>query len=350
MQRLPIAVIGASGYAGIEATRILAHHPSAEVRLATSDRWQGESLERRTGLGGAAGKLRYAPQDRAVDLARECAAALLCTPTEVSLELAPALLAKGLKVVDLSGAFRLADPVRFEQAYGLRHPRIDLLGEAVYGMPELPSVRERVARARLVANPGCYPTAATLPLAPLYRKGLVDREPPIVDAASGVTGAGRKASEDFSFVEVMDDFRAYRVLRHQHTPEIAQSLSAAAGAEIDPTFTPHLLPLRRGILATSYLRLAPGASTKDVTACFMHEYATEPFVRLAASADDVSLKSVVGTNLCQIGFAAKGNRLVIVSAIDNLVKGAAGQAVQNLNLLFGWPETAGLDTLRGSHP
>src|SRR5438067_3364773 len=350
MQRLPIAVIGASGYSGMEATRILAHHPSAEVRLVTSDRWQGETIERRTGVGGAVEKLRYAPQERVVDLAGECAAALLCTPAEVSLDLAPALLAKGLKVVDLSGAFRLADPARFEEAYGLRHPRIDLLGEAVYGIPELPSVRERVARARLVANPGCYPTAATLPLAPLYRAGLVDREPPIVDAASGVTGAGRKASEDFSFVEVMDDFRAYRVLRHQHTPEIAQSLSAAAGAEIDPTFTPHLLPLRRGILATCYLRLARGASAKDVTGAWMHDYASEPFLRIAPSADDVSLKAVVGTNLCQMGCAAKGSRLVVISAIDNLVKGAAGQAVQNLNLLFGWPETAGLDVLRGSHP
>src|SRR5207248_195731 len=168
---------------GMEATRILAHHPSAEVRLATSDRWQGESIERRTGVGAAAGKLRYAPQEKAVDLAGERAAALRCTPVEVSLEIAPALLA-----------------------------------------------------------------------------------------------SGRKASEELSFVEVMDDFRAYRVLRHQHTPEIAQSLSAAAGAEIDLTFTPHLLPLRRGILATSYLRLAPGASAKDVGSCFLHEYAAEPFL------------------------------------------------------------------------
>src|ERR1700704_2416537 len=169
MQRLSIAVIGDSGDSGVEATRLLAQHPSAELRLATSDRWQGESLERRTGLGGAAGKLRYAPQDRAVDLAGEPAAAPLCPPAEASLAIAPALLAKGVKVVDLSGAFRLADPVRFEQAYGIRHPRPDLLGEAVYGMPEWPPVRERVPRARLVANPGCYPTAAALALAPLYR-------------------------------------------------------------------------------------------------------------------------------------------------------------------------------------
>ncbi|MFL5453522.1 MAG: N-acetyl-gamma-glutamyl-phosphate reductase [Myxococcales bacterium] len=350
MQRLPIAVIGASGYSGMEATRILAHHPSAELRLATSDRWQGDALERRTGLSGQIGKLRYAPQERAVDLAGECAAALLCTPVEVSLALAPALLAKGLKVVDLSGAFRIADPARFQEAYGIAHPRTDLLAEAVYGMPELPSVRERVARARLVANPGCYPTAAILPLAPLYRAGVLAAEAPIVDAASGVTGAGRKASEDFSFVEVMDDFRAYRVLRHQHTPEIGQALSGAAGAPVDVTFTPHLLPLRRGILATSYLRLGDGASAKDAAAAWMHDYASEPFLRIAASPDEVALKSVVGTNLCQMGLAAKGSRLVVISAIDNLVKGAAGQAIQNLNLLLGWPETAGLDGLRGSHP
>src|SRR5438270_1274624 len=180
MQRLPIAVIGASGYSGLEATRILAHQPAAEVRLAISDPWQGETVERHTGLGGATGKLRYAAQERAIDLAAECAAALLCTPVEVSLQLAPALLAKGVKVVDLSGAFRLEDPARFEAAYGLRHPRTDLLGEAVYGMPELPLVRERVARARLVANPGCYPTAATLPLAPLFRHRLLAEDAPIV--------------------------------------------------------------------------------------------------------------------------------------------------------------------------
>src|SRR2546423_11649625 len=191
MQRLPIAVIGASGYSGLEATRILAHHPSAEVRLATSDRWQGESLERRSGLGGAVGKLRYAPQDRAVDLAGECAAALLCTPAEVSLEIGPALLAKGLKIVDLSGAFRLADPARFEQAYGLRHPRTDLLGEAVYGMPELPSVRERAARARLAPNPGCYPTPPALPLPPPYPPGPGDKESPIAHAAPAARGPWR---------------------------------------------------------------------------------------------------------------------------------------------------------------
>jgi N-acetyl-gamma-glutamyl-phosphate reductase len=153
-----------------------------------------------------------------------------------------------------------------------------------------------------------------------------------------------------SFSEVMDDFRAYRVLRHQHTPEMAQSLARAAGRPVSLTFTPHLLPLRRGILATCYGRLRPGAGASEVRDTFMHKYAEEPFVQLAASADEVALKTVTGTNSCQIGFAVQGSRLVVISAIDNLVKGAAGQAVQNLNLVLGWPETAGLDTLRGFHP
>lgn len=354
MERIPIAVLGASGYSGIEATRILAQHPRAEVRVVASDRWQGETVEKRAGVGGPAGRLRYAPQDRAADLARECAAALLCTPVDASLQLAPALLAAGLKVVDLSGAFRLADAGAFRAAYGLEHPRPDLLRESVYGLPEL-GERDAIARARLVANPGCYPTAAALALVPLLRAGVLAPEAAIVDAASGTTGAGRKASEEMSFTEVMDDFRAYRVLRHQHTPEIAQALSRAAGREVPLTFTAHLLPLRRGILATCYARLARGMTSRDAAAALSHIYATEPFLDLAAGADDVSLKAVVGTNRCQIGLAAAADgpdtgRAIVISAIDNLVKGAAGQAVQNLNLALGWPETSGLDTLRGFNP
>ena len=352
MERTPIAVLGASGYSGIEATRILAQHPRAELRVVASDRWHGETVEKRAGVRGTAGRLRYAPQERAADLARECAAALLCTPVDASLELAPPLIAAGLKVVDLSGAFRLSDPSAFRAAYGLAHPHAELLSESVYGMPELGS-REAIAKARLIANPGCYPTAAALALAPLLRAGLLASEGIVVDAASGTTGAGRKATEEMSFSEVMDDFRAYRVLRHQHTPEIAQTLARAGGRPVPLTFTPHLLPLRRGILATCYARLADGRTAADAAAAFLHNYANEPFVDLAASADEVSLRSVVGTNRCQIGFATGGDdpgRIVVIASIDNLVKGAAGQAVQNLNLALGWPETAGLDTLRGIHP
>jgi len=354
MERIPIAVLGASGYSGIEATRILAQHPRAELRVVASDRWQGDTVEKRAGVRGAPGRLRYAPQERAAELARECAAALLCTPVDASLQLAPALLSAGLKVVDLSGAFRLADAGTFRAAYGLEHPRPDLLRESVYGLPELGG-REAIARARLVANPGCYPTAAALALAPLLRAGILAPEGVIVDAKSGTTGAGRKATEEMSFSEVMDDFRAYRVLRHQHAPEIGQSLGRAAGREVPLTFTAHLLPLRRGILATCYARLAPGRTAADAVTSLSHIYAAEPFLELAPGADEVSLKAVVGTNRCQVGLAAAASgpdagRIVVISAIDNLVKGAAGQAVQNLNLALGWPEASGLDTLRGFNP
>ncbi|HWE22949.1 MAG TPA: N-acetyl-gamma-glutamyl-phosphate reductase, partial [Myxococcales bacterium] len=326
--------------------------PRAELRVVGSDRWQGDALEKRIGPAGAAGKLRYTAPERAAELARECAAALLCTPVDASLELAPPLLAAGVKVIDFSGAFRLRDPAAFRAAYGLEHPFPELLRGAVYGLPEVGD-REAIAKSTLIANPGCYPTAAALALAPLFAADMLATEPPIVDAASGTTGAGRKASEEMSFSEVMDDFRAYRVLRHQHSPEMAQMLSRAARRDVPLTFTAHLLPLRRGILATCYARLLPGRTNSDAAAALAHIYAAEPFVEVAASADEVSLRHVVGTNRCQIGFSAGGSdpgRVVVVSAIDNLLKGAAGQAVQNLNLAFGWPETSGLDTLKGAFP
>jgi len=263
------------------------------------------------------------------------------TPPQAWLELAPGLLDAGVKVIDLSGAFRLRDAALYDKFYGFRHPRPDLLAEAFYGLPELSRVPQGT---RLVANPGCYPTAAALALSPLVEAGLLVPERLIVDAASGVTGAGRKASEDFSFAEIDSDFRAYRVLRHQHQPEIAQALGRPV------TFTPHLLPLRRGILATCHGRLAPGKSPDALRGACLHKYADAPFVDVLDSPDQVSLKAVTSTNTCQLAVAADGEVVVAISAIDNLVKGAAGQAVQNLNLVMGWPQTAGLDTLRGSHP
>ncbi|HEY6911132.1 MAG TPA: N-acetyl-gamma-glutamyl-phosphate reductase [Myxococcales bacterium] len=341
MQTVPVGIIGASGYSGLEASRILALHPRVELRLLGSDKWTGDTAARRAGLRGAAGKLTYAPWDRCAALARECAAVLLATPAEASLELVPGLLEAGVKVIDLSGAFRLRDAALYDRFYGFSHPRPSLLAEAFYGLPELAPVPRGT---RLVANPGCYPTAAALALAPLVDAGLLIPERLIVDAASGVTGAGRKASEDFSFAEIDSDFRAYKVLRHQHQPEIAQTIG------LPVTFTPHLLPVKRGILATCYGRLAKGVPADALRAAFLHKYADAPFVEVLDSPDKVSLQGVTGTNDCQVAVAADGEVVVAVSAIDNLVKGAAGQAVQNLNLVMGWPQTAGLDTLRGSHP
>lgn len=349
--QLPIGIIGASGYAGIELTRILALHPRVELRLAASDRWQGEPVERRTGLNATgARKLLYAPQDRAAELARECAWVFLATPAEVSLSLAPRLLEAGVRVIDLSGAFRLRDRASFKAFYGLEPASPALLSEAVYGLPDLGARFAPSSGTRLISNPGCYATAAALALTPLVEAGLLAPEGIVIDAASGTTGAGRKASEDLSFTEVDEDFRAYKVLKHQHTPEIAQALSGAA-----LTFTAHLLPIRRGILSTAYARLAPGREPASLLQALTHKYADKPFVRVLDSVEAVGLKSVVGTNRCDVAVACAAGghdpgRVVVISAIDNLVKGAAGQAVQNLNLAMGWPETAGLDTLRGFYP
>jgi N-acetyl-gamma-glutamyl-phosphate reductase len=343
-----IGIVGASGYAGLEASRILASHPNVELRLLTSDKWAGETAARRAGLSGAAGKLKYAPWSKAFELARECAVVLLALPAESSLELAPKLLEAGVKVVDLSGAYRLKDASLYPPFYQFEHAQPALLAEAFYGLPELGKVPKG---ARLVANPGCYPTAAALALAPLIEAGLIEG-PFIVDAASGVTGAGRKGTEELSFAEVDEDFYAYKVLRHQHQPEIAQTVGRPV------TFTAHLLPVKRGILATCYGQLAKGRTAADLHAAYLHKYANCPFVEILGAPEEVHLKGVTGTNRCQLAVAAtaaqgddgRGGMVIAIAAIDNLVKGAAGQAIQNLNLMLGWPETAGLDSLRGFHP
>ena len=337
VKTVPVGIIGASGYSGLEASRILAAHPQVELKLLGSDKWAGQTAARRAGLSGAAGKLKYVPQEQVAQLARECAAVLLATPAEGSLKLVPILHALGVRVIDLSGAFRLRDASLYPKFYGFEHLHKNLISQAFYGLPEL---SRTPAGARLIANPGCYATAAALALAPLIESGAVEG-PFIVDAASGVTGAGRKATEDLSFAEVDEDFRAYRVLRHQHQPEIAQTVGR------DVTFTAHLLPLKRGILATCYSRLKGKADLKEI---FLHKYASAPFLEVLDSPDQVSLKGVVGTNKCQVAVASDGETVIAISAIDNLVKGAAGQAVQNLNLAMGWSETAGLDTLRGFQP
>ncbi len=350
MHKASVGIVGASGYAGMEATRLLAHHPYVGVRFVTSERWAGESVEARLGPCGPVGRLTYAANEEAVALAPGCDVVLLCTPAEVSLQLAPQLLAAGVRVIDLSGAFRLSQAGTYPRHYGFAHTEPELLAQAAYGLPEL--FRDGVRTARLVANPGCYPTAATLALAPLLKAGLIRAESLVVTSASGVTGAGRKAHEDYSFTEVEGDFRAYKVLRHQHTPEIAQALGRCAGVPVGLTFTAQLLPVKRGILSTAVVALRPGVGPGDFARAYAQAYAGEPVVQLMPSADHVGLKGVVGTNRCTLGFACDGDtgRAVVVSALDNLVKGAAGQAVQNLNLMLGLEETWGLTSLRAFHP
>src|SRR5512136_1432710 len=316
MQTLSAAVVGASGYSGLELTRLLARHPRLRLTALTSDRWAGEAAGARLALPAPAAALRYRPLAESEGV--EAEVAFLATPAEVSHELAPKLLARGVRVVDLSGAFRLADAAAYPAWYGFAHQHPALLAEARYGLPEL--ARGPLARARLVTNPGCYATAIALAVAPLVKAGLGLSGGIAVTGLSGVSGAGRKASEDYSFVEIAEDLRAYRLGRHQHTPEIEQTVARYAGACGPISFTPVLVPIRRGILATVTLRLAGKPQSSDLHDAIATAYAGEPFVRLLP-ADKVMVKDVVHTNRCHVGVAmdARAGVAMVSSAIDNLI-------------------------------
>lgn len=344
MNKNTVAIVGASGYSGLELTRILARHPSARVAALFSDRWSAERAGDRLPLQGELERLAYRPLAEGQGADAEWV--FLATPAEVSADLAPKLLAKGCRVVDLSGAFRLLDTAAYPPWYGFDHPAPHLLADARYGLPEL--ARDRLPGAKLVTNPGCYATAIALAIAPLVRSGLVASDGICVTGMSGVSGAGRKASEDYSFAETSEDVRAYRLGKHQHVPEIEQTVARYAGACGPISFTPVLVPIRRGILATVTLRLAGKPKSSDLHDAIAKAYAGEPFVRLLP-ADKVMVKDVVHTNRCHVGVAIDGRAgvAVVSSAIDNLVKGAAGQAVQAMNAALGLPEATGLDLLGG---
>jgi N-acetyl-gamma-glutamyl-phosphate reductase len=344
MNKNSVAVVGASGYSGLELTRILARHPAARVTALYSDRWSEELAGDRLPLLGEVARLAYRPL--AEGHAAEADWVFLATPAEVSADLAPKLLAKGCRVVDLSGAFRLLDTAAYPPWYGFDHPAPHLLADARYGLPEL--ARDRLPGAKLVTNPGCYATAIALAIAPLVRSGLVASDGICVTGMSGVSGAGRKASEDYSFCETAEDVRAYRLGKHQHVPEIEQTVARYAGACGPISFTPVLVPIRRGILATVTLRLTGRPKSSELHDAIARAYVEEPFVRLLP-ADKVMVKDVVHTNRCHVGVAmdARAGVAVVSSAIDNLLKGAAGQAVQSMNAALGLPETTGLDLLGG---
>jgi N-acetyl-gamma-glutamyl-phosphate reductase len=347
-------IVGVSGYSGMELARILASHPHFTLALVTSDKWSGKRLGNHVAVAAPAAGLTCLSHEQGQAHFDGVDVVFLCTPAEVSVELAPRALAAGARVVDLSGGFRLAAE-QFPQWYGFTHPAPALLAEAVYSMPEATNNVERLRTARLVSNPGCYPTASVLAVLPLLRAGFMEADSVIIDAKSGTTGAGRKASEDMSFSEVADDIRAYRVLRHQHQPEIERALALSGTPNMRVTFTPHLLPVRRGILATAYGRLRHGTGGADPAGGVrkaLDDFAEErPFVRVVAP-EEVRLQAAVGTNRVVLGASADARLGVVVSfaAIDNLIKGAAGQAVQNANLMFGFSETAGLLRLAGTMP
>ena len=330
-----VGIVGFRGYSGAELVRILERHGHAQPVL----------LEHREDHGHAAA-IRHAKEplrlvcDPETIRAEGLVLVFLATPPEVSMELAPAMLGAGARVVDLSGAFRLRTPENYTAWYKEPHTQPGLLAEAAYGLPEF--CRERIPGARLVANPGCYPTAANLAIRPLVEAGAVDRAAGIVcDAKSGVSGAGRKPSLKTSFCEVTENFSAYSILKHRHVPEVLEISGLAEG---EFSFTAQLLPLDRGILETIYFRAVGLASAEELLAIYEKRYAGEPFIRLYNPGHTPDLRGVARTNFCDIGITldARSGRAVVVSAIDNLVKGAAGQAVQNMNLMLGYPETEGL--------
>ena len=344
MSKLRVAVVGASGYSGAVATRLVATHGRLELAFASSDKLAGEPLTTHLATRLDDPAMRYVPNAAALDLVDRCDAVLLATAADVSMRLLPAFAERGKQVVDLSGAFRL-DRLDYPRWYGFEHAAPTWLERAHYGLPELFG---RPPPGAVVANPGCYPTAALLALGPLLREKLVDPEGIVVDGKSGVTGAGRQSGEGYSFAEVDEDLRAYKVFTHQHTPEITRSLSRLAQG-VKLTFTAHLLPIKRGLMTTCYARPLPGASAKRVAECLAEAYGRCAFVR-AVAPDQIMLKRVVGTNFADVGATADADVVIAIGAIDNLVKGAAGQAIQNLNAMNDWPETAGLDHLQRVSP
>lgn len=337
-----VIVVGASGYSGGVLARLLAFHPHLRLHAATSDARAGKNVGRELGIASDVVFVKNAEAARA---AEECDVVFLATPAEVSAELGPALHATKKTVIDLSGAFRLASADDVRAHYKFSHPHPARLGATHYGLPELFGAPERGA---LVANPGCYPTPTLLGLAPLVAAGLVEPHGIVVDAKSGTTGAGRQSKEEHSFAEVAENLRPYKLLSHQHEPEIAQKLGAYAGKTIEGlVFTPHLLPVRRGLMSTCYARPLPGVDGKALEACLRDTYAGAPFVEIVAP-EEVTLASVTGTNACRLGVVARPGVAIVVGAIDNLVKGAAGQALQNANLALGFPEGCGLVGLHRS--
>ena len=331
----PVGIVGFRGYSGLELLRILKQHPSAEPFL----------LEHRSDAEAKTGPLGRTPEKK-IEATAEAAKAegltlvFLATPPAVSLELTPSFLNAGIKVVDLSGAFRLRDAETYRRWYKAEHTAAELFAEAVYGLPEF--YRERIASARLVSNPGCYPTAANLALRPLTEAEVIDRSRGVIcDAKSGVSGAGQKPTLKNSFCEVTENFSAYSIMEHRHVPEVLQN---SCLGEREFTFTAHLIPVARGILETIYIRFQRIEQAVDLLSLYEERYADEPFVRLYAPGKVPDLHSVQYTNYCDIGFVfdAASKRGVIVTAIDNLVKGASGQAVQNMTLVLGFPESQGL--------
>ena len=338
-----VGIVGATGYAGEELIDILLRHPDARIvsLSAKIDKPQNIS-EIFPKLKGRIALVCTQPDIK--EIISKCHLVFLALPHTVSMEMAPSLLSAGKKVIDLSADYRLKDTKIYAQFYKTKHKDKINLSKAVYGLPEL--YRAKIKVAQFIANPGCYPTAGILALAPLVAFNLVDFGSIIIDAKSGVTGAGKKVVENFLFSEINEDFKAYKVDTHQHAPEINQELSKLADKRINVTFVPHLLPLNRGILETIYVKRkkisAFGGKSKNLISLYKKFYKKEPFVRIREEGDFPKIKDVVHTNFCDIGIKDSGDTIIIIAAIDNLLKGASGQAVQNMNIMYKFPEYTAL--------
>jgi N-acetyl-gamma-glutamyl-phosphate reductase, common form len=339
---LRIAIVGASGYTGAELVRLLVGHPAANIVALTADRKAGSTLDavfpHLAGVGGDGALPLQTIDDldwSGIDVA------FFGLPHGASQPVIAGLPAH-VKAIDLSPDFRFSDPAVYGEWYGLPHKSPELQADAVYGLTEL--AREQVAAARIIACPGCYPTSSLLPLIPLVEAGLIDADEVIIDAKSGVSGAGRAAKEGSLYAEVAEGIHAYGVASHRHAPEIEQGLSKAAGRMLKVNFTPHLMPMNRGILSSIYVRLAPGKSADDLRSTLAKRYAGEPFVKVLAAGTVPATRHVRGSNQCRMSVFADRlpGRAIILSVIDNLVKGASGQAIQNMNVTCGLPETTGL--------
>ncbi|MGE4537126.1 MAG: N-acetyl-gamma-glutamyl-phosphate reductase [Desulfovibrio sp.] len=343
METIPVGLVGVTGYTGMELARLLAVHPVLRLTRATSRAEAGKPLRALYPFlqGFEAGDVSITEPD-AADLAASCKLVFLAVPHGAAMDYAAELLDAGLSVVDLSADFRLADADVYASWYGLPHRHPALLPDAVYGLPEL--YAPRIKKAKLVANPGCYPTSVILGLAPALSAGLIETNGIVADSKSGASGAGRKAAVGTLFCEVHDSFRAYNLGKHRHTPEIEQELGKLAGADITVSFNPHLLPIDRGILSTIYTRLAKAATLEGIHARYDKFYAEKPWVRVLPLGKLPETRYVRGTMFCDIGLVLdpRTNRLIVVSAIDNLCRGASGQAVACANLMSGLPADAGL--------
>lgn len=336
-----IAIVGGSGYTGLELLRILSKHSGCQVTVVTSRKYNGSKIQEVFPSLRDSIRLSFSEPDIPF-IAKAADFAFTAVPHQTAMAIVPELLDADLKVVDLSADFRLKSRETYEAWYQ-EHTASKLLKEAVYGLSEI--YREEIKKARLVANPGCYPTSTLLPLIPLLREKLINAEDIVVDSKSGVSGAGRSASLSTIFCEVNEGFKAYKVGSHRHAPEMEQELTEAAGTQVKINFTPHLLPMSRGILTTIYAKLASDINENQVHEALIEFYKDARFVRVCPKGEFPNVSHVRGSNFCDMGSHVdkRTNRVILVSAIDNLVKGASGQAVQNLNLMAGMDEAQGLE-------